>query len=117
MENDIINNTKKADNNNSDEKMRCECGRKKMRSDSEKRALVNRLSRIEGQIRGIKGMVENDAYCPDILTQAAAVTSAMNSFNRELLNSHIRTCVAEDIRKGDDNTIDELTSLILRLMK
>ena len=78
---------------------------------------MNRLSRIEGQIRGIKGMVEKDAYCPDILVQAAAVTSAMNAFNKELLSRHIKTCVADDIRKGSDETIDELTALIQRLMK
>ena len=95
----------------------CRCARKKLRDEKEKRALINRLSRIEGQIRGIKGMVEKDAYCPDILTQAAAVTSAMNAFNRELLNGHIKSCVADDIRKGNDETIDELTKLIVKLMK
>ena len=93
------------------------CHKIKMRSDEEKRSLVNRLSRIEGQIRGIKGMVERDAYCPDILVQAAAVTSAMNAFNRELLSAHIKTCVADDIRNGSDEKVDELTELIRRLMK
>ena len=91
--------------------------RKKERAEEEKRALMNRLSRIEGQIRGIKGMVENDAYCPDILTQAAAVNNAVNAFTKALLTEHIRTCVAEDIRQGKDESIDELTALIQRLMK
>ncbi len=95
----------------------CHCHKTKSRSTDEKKALMNRLSRIEGQIRGIKGMVEKDAYCPDILVQAAAVTSAMNAFNKELLSRHIKTCVADDIRKGSDETIDELTALIQRLMK
>ncbi len=78
---------------------------------------MNRLSRIEGQVRGIRGMVENGAYCPDILTQSAAVSAAMNSFNRELLASHIRTCVVQDIREGDADTIDELLKLLQKLMK
>ena len=102
---------------NDNDTQTCACRRTKKRSDEEKRSLVNRLSRIEGQIRGIKGMVERDAYCPDILVQAAAVTSAMNAFNRELLSVHIKTCVADDIRNGSDETIDELTQLIRRLMK
>lgn len=92
-------------------------GRHKERSPEEIKALVNRLSRIEGQIRGISGMVESGAYCPDILTQSAAVSAAMNSFNKELLASHIRTCVAEDIRAGEDGTIDELVKLLQKLMK
>lgn len=105
----------KDENENND--ICCHSTRHKDRSDDEKRALINRLSRIEGQIRGIKGMVEKDAYCADILTQAAAVSSAISSFNKELLGEHIRTCVARDIREGNDETIDELTKLIGRLMK
>ena len=93
------------------------CHKRKQRSDEDKKALINRLSRMEGQIRGIKSMVEKDAYCPDILVQAAAVTSAMNAFNRVLLTEHIKTCVVDDVRKGNDSTIDELTALIQRLMK
>ena len=93
-----------------------EC-RHKERSEDEIRCLVNRLKRIEGQIRGIRGMVENGAYCPDILTQSAAVSAAMNGFNRELLSSHIKTCVVEDIRKGDEDTVDELVRLLQKLMK
>ena len=88
----------------------CGC-RTKQRSEKEYKDLLNRLSRIEGQIRGIKRMVENDAYCPDILTQAAAANAALNSFSRELLSNHIRTCVACDIREGKDETVDELPSL------
>lgn len=101
----------------------CRCGsgesheRKKKRTEAEYRALMNRLNRIEGQIRGIKGMLERDAYCPDILIQAAAVNAAINSFNRELLAEHIKTCVAGDIRMGKDEAIDELTEVLARLMK
>ncbi len=91
--------------------------RMKMRSDKEFQSLMNRLKKIEGQIRGIEGMLEKNAYCPDILIQVSAVTSALNSFNKELLGSHIRTCVAEDIRRGDDETIEELVKVLQKLMK
>ena len=83
------------------------CQKKTMRSEEERKKLINRLKRVEGQIRGIIGMLENDAYCNDILIQSAAVNAAVNSFNKELLASHIRTCVARDIREGKDETIDE----------
>ena len=76
------------------------CHRTRHRDEEEVRRLLNRLSRIEGQIRGIRGMVERGAYCTDILVQSAAVTAAVNAFNKELLAAHIRTCVAEDIRAG-----------------
>lgn len=95
----------------------CACGRKKARSDEEKRALLNRLSRIEGQIRGIRAMVEKDAYCPDILTQTSAVSAAINGFSRTLLSEHIRTCVAEDVRQGNDDVIDELLGTLQKFMK
>jgi DNA-binding FrmR family transcriptional regulator len=88
-----------------------------MRSEEERKKLMNRLSRIEGQIRGIKGMLEKDAYCTDVLTQSAAVSAAMNAFNKELLASHIRTCVARDIREGKDEVIDELVVTLQKLMK
>ena len=81
------------------------------------RALVNRLNRIEGQIRGIRSMVESSAYCTDILTQVSAVTAALNAFNKELLASHIKTCVAEDIRSGKDETVDELVATLQKLMR
>lgn len=87
------------------------------RSDEEYKKLMNRLSRIEGQIRGIKRMLENDAYCPDILTQSAAVTSAMNAFSRELLSNHVHHCVVRDIKNGDESTVDELMDTIYKLMK
>jgi len=87
------------------------------RSEEERRKLVARLNRIEGQIRGLKNMVENDAYCNDILTQAAAATSALNGFSKEVLARHIHTCVAEDIRQGNDGAIDELMGTLLKLMK
>lgn len=94
----------------------CPC-KKKERAEHEKKSLLNRLNRIEGQIRGIKGMVERDAYCPDILVQSAAASAAINAFNRALLSSHISSCVKEDIQKGNEETIDELLSLIQKLMK
>ncbi|MBQ4598517.1 MAG: metal-sensing transcriptional repressor [Clostridia bacterium] len=95
----------------------CCCTKTKKRSEKEYKSLVNRLSRIEGQIRGIRTMVENDAYCTDILTQVSAVSAALNAFNRELLTNHIKTCVANDIRAGKDETIDELTDTLQKLMK
>ncbi len=96
----------------------CCCSqRKKERTPEEYTKLIHRLNRIEGQIRGIRGMVENNAYCPDILMQSAAVTAAMNAFNKELLASHIRTCVAQDIRDGKDEVIDELVGTLQKLMK
>ena len=93
------------------------CHKVKERSGEEVKKLLNRLSRIEGQIRGIRGMVEKDAYCTDILTQSAAVTAAMNAFNRDLLANHIRTCVAQDIRAGRDEVVDELVQTLQKLMK
>lgn len=93
------------------------CHKTKERSMEEYKALIHRLNRMEGQIRGIRRMVEENAYCVDILNQVAAVNSALNSFSRELLCNHIRTCVAEDIRQGKDETIDELAQTIQRLMK
>ena len=101
------------------EKKACPCCSEKhtARSEEEKKKLINRLKRIEGQIRGIIGMMENDAYCNDILIQSAAVNAAVNAFNKELLASHIRTCVARDIREGKDETIDELVTTLQKLMK
>ncbi|MDO4745599.1 MAG: metal-sensing transcriptional repressor [Bacillota bacterium] len=93
------------------------CHKTKERSEEELRSLLNRLNRIEGQIRGIKRMVEEDAYCTDILIQVAAANAALNSFNKVLLSEHIRTCVADDIRSGKDETIDELVDTLQRLMK
>ena len=93
------------------------CHKTKTRSESEQKTLINRLSRIEGQIRGIKGMIETDAYCTDILTQVSAVTAALNSFNKELLATHIKTCVADDIKAGKDETVDELVAALQKLMR
>lgn len=93
------------------------CHKTKDRTEAEVSSLVNRLSRIEGQIRGIRGMVERSAYCADILTQVAAANAALNGFTRELLTNHIKTCVADDIRAGHDETIDELVGLLQKLMK
>lgn len=99
------------------EEKNCCCHRTKKRSEDEYKKLMNRLNRIEGQVRGIKRMLENDAYCPDILVQAAAVNAAVNSFNKELLASHIRSCVINDIREGKDETVDELVCTLQKLMK
>ena len=93
------------------------CHKKKERSEKEYKDLVNRLNRIEGQIRGIKRMVESDTYCTDILIQVSAVNAALNSFNKVLLTNHLHTCVAENIRAGNDEVIDELATLLQKLMK
>ena len=96
----------------------CQCSeRKKERSEKEYKDLINRLSRIEGQVRGVKGMVENDAYCPDILMQVSAITAALNSFNKVLLANHIRTCVVDDLHAGKDEVVDELVTTLQKLMK
>lgn len=100
-----------------EEKRECCCHKKKERGDKEYRDLVNRLSRIEGQVRGVKRMVEEDAYCTDILIQVSAINAALNSFNKVLLANHIRTCVAEGIRQGKEETIDELVVTLQKLMK
>ena len=94
----------------------CEVKHKKRTADEQKK-LVTRLKRIEGQVRGIQKMVEDDLYCPDILVQVSAITSALNSFNKELLACHIRGCVATDIRQGKDESIDELVTVLQKLMK
>lgn len=96
---------------------KCSCEKIKIRQEEECKSLINRLNRIEGQIRGIKKMVENNAYCPNIIVQAAAASAALNSFNKELLASHIKECVANDIREGNDETIDELLETIKRMMR
>ena len=93
------------------------CCRHKDRSPEEYKALLNRLSRIEGQVRGIRGMLEKDAYCVDILVQVAAANSALNSFSKELLAQHISTCVADDLRAGSEAKLDELMNLLPKLMK
>ncbi len=91
--------------------------RKKVRDADERHDLMNRLKRIEGQVRGLQRMLEEDAYCPDILTQASAVNSALNSFCRVLLASHIRTCVSEDLRAGREETVEDLMDTLQKLMK
>ena len=96
---------------------KCQCHKKKERSEEEYKKLMNRLNRIEGQIRGLKRMLENDAYCPDILIQAAAASAALNAFNRELLSNHIHTCVLNDIKEGKEETVDELVDTIYKMMR
>ncbi|HBA62321.1 MAG TPA: metal-sensitive transcriptional repressor [Lachnospiraceae bacterium] len=93
------------------------CHKTKERSEQEYKDLIHRLNRIEGQVRGIKKMVENNTYCTDILVQVSAVNAALNSFNKVLLANHIRTCVADDIRAGKDETIDELVVTLQKLMR
>ncbi|MDD6483693.1 MAG: metal-sensing transcriptional repressor [Clostridiales bacterium] len=95
----------------------CCAHKTKERSQDEYKKLINRLSRIEGQVRGIRKMVENNAYCTDILIQVSAVNAALNAFNRELLAEHIRTCVAQDIRAGKEETVDDLVFTLQKLMK
>lgn len=99
--------------------IKCECcsHKSKERSEKEYKDLINRLSRIEGQVRGIKAMVERDAYCTDIITQVAAINAALNSFNKVLLANHIKSCVTQDIKDGKEETVDELVTLLQKLMK
>jgi len=100
-----------------EEKDCCCSGKRKERTEAEYTGLIHRLNRIEGQVRGIRAMVEKGAYCTDILVQSAAVSAAINAFNKELLANHIRTCVADDIRAGKDETVDELVATLQKLMK
>ena len=98
----------------------CECccsGKHKERDEKEFKDLMNRLKRIEGQVRGVEGMLENDAYCTDILMQVSAITSALNSFNKALLANHMKTCVVDNIREGNEEVIDELVATLQKLMK
>ena len=95
----------------------CCCNKTKERSEKEYKDLMNRLSRIEGQVRGIKGMIDKDAYCTDILVQVEAVKAALNSFNKVLLANHIRTCVTNDIKEGKEETVNELVDTLQKLMK
>ena len=103
--------------------MECACDKvcsdckRKVRPESEMRDMVNRLNRIEGQVRGIRGMVEKSAYCVDILTQVSAVQAALNAFSKALLSEHIKTCVVDDIRAGRDEVVDELLATLQKMMK
>lgn len=99
------------------EEIKACCCKKTERGDEERKKLIVRLNRIEGQIRGIRAMVERDAYCPDILVQSAAVNAAVNSFNKDLIASHIRHCVVRDVREGNDEVISELVETLQKLMK
>ena len=95
----------------------CNCCRTRQRSDEELKKLTHRLSRIEGQVRGLRDMLQHNAYCTDILTQVSAVNAALNSFSRELLSEHIHTCVTDGIRQGDDEVVEELVSVLQKMMK
>lgn len=100
-----------------EEKKECCCVRHKHRTEEEEKALMNRLNRIEGQIRGIKAMVEDERYCIDILTQVSAVQAALSSFTRILLTDHIHTCVVDRVEAGDTEVVEELCKTIQKLMK
>ena len=95
----------------------CHCQKKRERSEEEMKKLCNRLCRIEGQVRGLREMLQRDVYCTDILIQVSAVNAALNSFSKELLSEHLRTCVADGIRQGDDGVIEELVGVLQTLMK
>jgi DNA-binding FrmR family transcriptional regulator len=93
------------------------CHELKHRNEPEFKDLIHRLNRIEGQVRGVRRMVEEEHYCVEILTQVTAIQSALNSFNKVLLGNHIRSCVVEDIRQGNDEVIEELLKTIQKIMK
>ncbi|MCR4830710.1 MAG: metal-sensing transcriptional repressor [Pseudobutyrivibrio sp.] len=95
----------------------CCSGKQKNREDKEYKDLMNRLKRIEGQVRGVENMLEKDVYCTDILMQVSAITSALNSFNKVLLANHVKTCVADNIREGNDDVVDELVGVLQKLMR
>lgn len=95
----------------------CPRCKKRERDEAEYKSLLNRLSRIEGQIRGLRGMLEDNAYCIDVINQANAAASAISAFNKELLASHIKTCVADDLKNGEGETVDELVLTLSRILK
>lgn len=95
----------------------CQCQKKRERSEEEMKKLCNRLCRIEGQVRGLREMLQKDVYCTEILIQVSAVNAALNSFSKELLSEHLRTCVADGVRRGDDEVIEELVRVLQKLMK
>ncbi len=99
------------------ESVHCHCHESKARSEEEHKDLIHRLNRIAGQVQGVRGMVERDAYCIDIITQVAAITAALNGFNKVLLGNHIRTCVSEDIRAGREDSVEELIATLQKLMR
>lgn len=94
-----------------------ECCKKKYRNEEEKKALITRLNRIEGQIKGIKKMVEEDIYCQDILIQCLAISSALDGFNTLLLENHFKSCISEDLKQGDYTSLEESLKIIRKLMK
>ena len=95
----------------------CGCHKTRVRNEAELKKLTNRLSRIEGQVRGLREMLERDVYCIDVLVQVSAVNAALNSFSKELLGEHLRTCVADNLRQGNDEVVDELVAALQKLMK
>ena len=95
----------------------CACGKKTVRTEEQKKSLAHRLNRIEGQIRGIRQMIENDAYCNDVLIQSAAAGAAINAFNRELIGAHLKGCVTRDLLAGREEVVDELLATLQKMMK
>ncbi len=95
----------------------CFCSEQTLRDQKLKHDLIVRLNRIEGQIRGIKNMIQNDAYCADVLVQSSAASAALNGFNKQVIDNHIKTCVSRDIKQGKDEVVDELVDLLHKLMK
>lgn len=95
----------------------CGCRKTRVRSEEELKKLTNRLNRIEGQVRGLREMLERDVYCIDVLVQVSAVNAALNSFSKELLSEHLRTCVADNLRQGNEEVVDELVAALQKLMK
>ncbi len=93
------------------------CCRTKERSEKEFKDLMNRLKRIEGQVKGVQRMLEDNAYCPDIMVQVSAINNALNSFNKVLLAEHLKTCVVDDIKAGREDTIEELTETLKKVMR
>lgn len=95
----------------------CCNGKYKHREEKEYKNLMNRLNRIEGQVRGVRSMIEEERYCVDILTQVSAIQAALNAFNKQLLAAHIKSCVVEDIKEGKEEAVEELCATIQKLMK
>lgn len=95
----------------------CGCRKTRVRNEAERKKLTNRLNRIEGQVRGLREMLERDVYCIDVLIQVSAVNAALNSFSKELLSEHLRTCVADNLRQGNEEVVDELVAALQKLMK
>jgi len=94
-----------------------ESQKKRIRTEEEKKTLCTRLNRIEGQVRGIKKMIESDSYCIDVLTQVSAAQAALTSLSRIIIDSHIRNCVVKGVEEGNEQVLDELMDTLKKFMK